>query len=116
MMDTPAENPTGKRPALSLKETPAISEEEREQILKMVAESEPEVFHFVIISCSKVRCRLYSMLHSHGLNHLCTMIMQNVKSRPFIVLYSSSSFISKLLMMIGGSIRFKRPEEDASLF
>lgn len=42
-MDIPAENPTGKRPALSLKEAPAISEEEREQILKMVAESEPEV-------------------------------------------------------------------------
>jgi hypothetical protein len=28
---------------ISLKEAPEISEEEREQILKMVAESEPEV-------------------------------------------------------------------------
>lgn len=46
-MDIPAENPTGKRPALSLKEAPAISEEEREQILKMVAESEPEVCDYL---------------------------------------------------------------------
>ena len=35
---------SGKKPSLlSLRETPEITEEEREQILKMVAESEPEV-------------------------------------------------------------------------
>jgi hypothetical protein len=43
-MDRPAESSAGKRSAMiSLKEAPEISEEEREQILKMVAESEPEV-------------------------------------------------------------------------
>ncbi|CAB3988241.1 beta-catenin 1 [Paramuricea clavata] len=44
VMDRPAESSAGKRSAMiSLKEAPEISEEEREQILKMVAESEPEV-------------------------------------------------------------------------
>lgn len=39
-----ANDNSGKKPAaLSLKEMPEITEEEREQILKMVAESEPEV-------------------------------------------------------------------------
>lgn len=39
-----ANNSSGKKSSmLSLKETPEITEEEREQILKMVAESEPEV-------------------------------------------------------------------------
>ena len=53
-MDAPAESLARKRPAmLSLKEAPEISEEEREQILKMVAESEPEVFH-CMIQCSFV--------------------------------------------------------------
>jgi hypothetical protein len=43
-MDAPGGSSAGKRPAMSLlKEAPEISEEEREQILKMVAESEPEV-------------------------------------------------------------------------
>lgn len=42
-MDMPGESSTGKRPAVSLKEAPEITEEEREQILKMVAETEPEV-------------------------------------------------------------------------
>ena len=45
VMEPPGESSAGKRPAmLSLKEAPEISEEERQEILKMVAESEPEVW------------------------------------------------------------------------
>ena len=43
-LDGSSGNSTAKRSAMiSLKEAPEITEEEREQILKMVAESEPEV-------------------------------------------------------------------------
>ncbi|XP_028392477.1 beta-catenin-like protein 1 [Dendronephthya gigantea] len=43
VMSIPGESSAVKRPAVSLKEAPEITEEEREQILKMVAETEPEV-------------------------------------------------------------------------